>query len=72
MELISYFFNIFDKEEEEIVYEILEPLPFEKILNLYKEKALEIIDRLKENGHSHSKLTGTSSSNETSKITQIK
>jgi DUF971 family protein len=30
------------------------------------------LDRLKENGHSHSKLTRTSSSNETSKITQIK
>ena len=47
-EFIHEFLNIFDKEEEEIVYEILEPLPFEKILNLYKEKALEIIDRLKE------------------------
>jgi DUF971 family protein len=30
------------------------------------------LDRLKENGHSHSKLTGTTSVNETSKITQIK
>ncbi len=43
-EIVHKVFEEFNDKEEEIVYEILEPMPFEKIYNLYYNAFLEILD----------------------------